>query len=171
MIRAIVYTTNTGSTKEYARILAEKTGLQYLSLEEAKQNLAKGTGIIYIGWIMASEIKGYKVARSRYKICAACAVGMGQTGTQITEVRNKTKIPEQIPVFTLQGGFDISKLSGIYKMMMGVMIKTAGKALAEKTDRTPDEDVMLEMMQHGGNHVCLENLSDVLKWYNSKVTV
>ena len=55
--------------------------------------------------------------------------------------------------------------------MMGVMIKTAGKALAEKTDCTPDEDVMLEMMQQGGNYVCLENLSDVLKWYNSRVAV
>ena len=171
MIRAIVYTTNTGSAKEYAEILAAKTDLWHMSLEEAKKKLPKGTQIIYIGWIMASEIKGYKEAKSRYQICAACAVGMGQTGTQIAEVRNKTKIPEQIPVFTLQGGFDIRKLSGMYKMMMGVMIKTAGKALAEKTDRTPDEDVMLEMMQHGGNHVCLENLSDVLKWYNSRVTV
>lgn len=170
MIRAIVYTTNTGSTKEYARILADKTGLPYLALEEAKKSLTKGTEIIYLGWIMASEIKGYKEAKSCYKICAAGAVGMGQTGTQIVEVRNKTKIPEQIPVFTLQGGFDIRKLSGMYKMMMGVMIKTAGKALAQKADRTPDEDVMLEMMQHGGNHVCLENLSDMINWYEKKVT-
>ena len=69
MIRAIVYTTNTGTSKEYAEILATKTDLSHMSLEEAKKKLPKGTQIIYIGWIMASEIKGYKEAKSRYKEC------------------------------------------------------------------------------------------------------
>ncbi len=34
---AIVYTTNTGSTERYARLLAEETGLPVYSLEEAKK--------------------------------------------------------------------------------------------------------------------------------------
>ena len=50
--------------------------------------------------------------------------------------------------------------------MMTIMIKTAGKGLAEKQDRTPDEDVMLEMMTRGGSRVSAENLADVLDWWN-----
>lgn len=48
---------------------------------------------------------------------------------------------------------------------MSMMNKTAGKALAEKADRTPDEDDMPDMMQHGGERVNVENLRCVLDWY------
>ena len=62
----------------------------------------------------------------------------------------------------------MNKLHGMYKLMMQVMAKTAGKGLAEKTDRTPDEDVMLDMMLHGGNYVSEENLRPVLDWYTGQ---
>ena len=39
--------------------------------------------------------------------------------------------------------------------MMNVMVKTAGKGLANKTDRTPEEDDMLDMMINGGKRVSL----------------
>ena len=52
-------------------------------------------------------------------------------------------------------------------MMMSVMVKTVGKSLREKSDRTPDEDLTLEMMTNGGNYVSEENLSEVLRWYES----
>lgn len=68
------------------------------------------------------------------------------------------------PLFTLQGGFDIQKLNGVYKLMMTIMVKTAGKGLAEKQDRTPDEDVMLEMLTQGGSRVSADNLAEVLAW-------
>ena len=82
----------------------------------------------------------------------------------VQEVRKANAIPEKTPLFTLQGGFDIQKLRGIYKLMMTIMVKTAGKGLAEKQDRTPDEDVMLEMLTRGGSRVSAENLAEVLAW-------
>lgn len=109
------------------------------SMKEAEKKVKPGAEIIYMGWIMAGKIKGYPEAARKYNIKAVCGVGMGQTGTQLTEVRAKNKIPQRIPLFTLQGTFDIRKLHGVYKMMMNVMVKTAGKALADKSDRTPEE--------------------------------
>ena len=53
-------------------------------------------------------------------------------------------------------------------MMMDIMVKTAGKALENKTDRSPEEEDMLDMMLHGGERVRVENLKDVTDWYNSK---
>ncbi|MDO4554263.1 MAG: flavodoxin domain-containing protein, partial [Lachnospiraceae bacterium] len=152
MMKAIVYTSNAGSTAEYAQLLSREILLPYYDLDAAKKKLKPGDEIIYFGWILASEIKGYKEAQKRYKVSAVCAVGMGETGSQIDEVRKKNHVPESVPVFTLQGQFDLTKLKGLYKIMMSMMVKTAGKALSEKVDRTPEEDVMLEMMQHGGNH-------------------
>ena len=71
-------------------------------------------------------------------------------------------------LLTLQGNFDVKKLHGVYRPMMEIMVKTAGKALAEKKDRTPEEDDMLDMMLHGGERVKEENLGAVLDWYSAQ---
>ena len=48
------------------------------------------------------------------------------------------------------------------------MVKTAGKGLANKPDRTPEEDDMLDMMLHSGNRVSIDNLGSVLDWYRTR---
>ena len=93
---------------------------------------------------------------------------MGQTGSQTEDVRQKTAIPESIPVFTLQGNFNVKKLHGLYRAMMEIMVKTAGKGLAEKKDRTPEENDMLDMILHGGERVKIDHLSAVLAWYKTQ---
>ena len=165
---AIIYTTNTGSTEQYAKLLAQKTGLPAYSLAEAKKQVFAGAEVIHLGRIMAGSVKGYAEAAKRYRVCAVCAVGMGQTGTQTDSVRKKSAVPANIPLFTLQGNFDVKKLHGVYRLMMEIMVKTAGKGLAEKSDRTPEEDDMLDMMLHGGERVKAENLCAVLDWYSAQ---
>ena len=167
-MNAIIYTTNTGSTERYAELLAQKTGLPVYSLTEAKRGVSTGAEVIYLGWIMAGSVKGYAGAAKRYRVRAVCGVGMGQTGTQADSVRKKSAVPANIPLFTLQGNFDVKKLHGIYRPMMEIMVKTAGKGLAEKSGRTPEEDDMLDMMLHGGERVKAENLSAVLDWYSAQ---
>ena len=167
-MNAIIYTTNTGSTERYAKLLAQKTGLPAYSLAEAKKQVFAGAEVIYLGWIMAGSVKGYAEAAKRYRVRAVCGVGMGQTGTQTDSVRKKSSVPADIPLFTLQGNFDVKKLYGIYRLMMKIMVKTAGKGLAEKKDRTPEEDDMLDMMLHGGERVKAENLSAVLDWFSAQ---
>ena len=167
-MNAIIYTTNTGSTERYAKLLAQKTGLPAYSLAEAKKQVFARAEGIYLGWIMAGSVKGYAEAAKRYRVRAVCGVGMGQTGTQTDSVRKKSSVPANIPLFTLQGNFDVKKLHGIYRPMMEIMVKTAGKALAEKKGRTPEEDDMLDMMRCGGKRVKAENLSAVLDWYSAQ---
>lgn len=150
---AIIYTTNTGSTGQYAKLLAQETGLPAYSLAEAKKRVFAGAEVVYLGWIMAGSVKGCAGAAKRYQVCAVCGVGMGQTGTQTDSVRKKSEIPANIPLFTLQGNFNVKKLHGIYRFMMEIMVKTVGKGLAAKKDRTPEEDDMLDMMLHGGERV------------------
>jgi hypothetical protein len=167
-MNAIIYTTNTGSAERYAELLAQKTGLPVYSLAEARNAVSTGAEVIYLGWIMAGAVKGYAEAAKRYRVRAVCAVGMGRTGTQADSVRKKTAVPTGIPVFTLQGNFDVKKLHGVYRPMMELMVKTVGKGLAEKADRTPEEDDMLDMMRCGGERVKEENLSAVLDWYSAR---
>lgn len=62
----------------------------------------------------------------------------------------------------------MKKLHGVYRLMMEIMVKTAGKGLAEKGDRTPEEDDMLDMMRCGGERVKEGNLGAVLDWYSAQ---
>ena len=110
-MKAIIYTSNTGSTERYARLL-EQTGLPAYSLTEAKEAVPAGEDVLYLGWIMAGSVKGYGAAAKRYRVRALCGVGMWQTGTQA--------------------------------------------------------DNVLELMQHGGERVGIDQLSAVLDWYNAQ---
>ena len=160
----ILYTSNTGFTAQYAALLSEQTGLPCFSLKAAG-HIQPGTPILYLGWLMAGNVQGYKEAAKKYTICAVCGVGMGAKGSQIADVRKTNALPDEMPVFVLQGGFDRKRLHGIYKLMMTVMKNTVGKSLARKPDRTPDEDTMLDLLENGGSRVSPENLSSVLDWY------
>ena len=160
----ILYTSNTGFTAQYAALLSEQTGLPCFSLKAAG-HIQPGTPILYLGWLMAGNVQGYKEAAKKYTICAVCGVGMGAKGSQIADVRKTNALPDEMPVFVLQGGFDRKRLHGIYKLMMTVMKITVGKSLARKPDRTPDEDTMLDLLENGGSRVSPENLSSVLDWY------
>ena len=164
-MEAIIYTTNTGSAEQYAKMLAEQTGLSVFSMEEAKSEVEEGSEIIYLGWIMAAQVKGYKTAAKKYKIRAVCAVGMEKTGTRTEEIRKKTFVPAEVPLFTLQGNFNVKKLHGFYRLMMSMMVKMVTKQLVAKTDRTQRENEMLEIMLQGGENVRKENLAEVLDSY------
>ena len=163
----IVYTSNTGYTEKYAKLLGEQLGLPAFSAEQA-DSLPEGTEVLYLGWLMAGVVKGYKKAAQRFSVAAVCGVGMGPAGSQDSDVRKNNAIPQEVPVFTLQGGFDLQRLHGVYRVMMNIMARTAGKGLADKQNRTPEEDDMLDMMLHGGKRVKVKNLSAILDWYNAQ---
>ena len=160
----LVYTSNTGYTEKYAKLLGEQLGLPAFSAEQA-DSLPEGTEILYLGWLMAGVVKGYKKAAQRFSVAAVCGVGMGPAGSQDSDVRKNNAIPQEVPVFTLQGGFDRTKLHGIYRFMMGVMIKVMGSSLRKKENRTPEEDAMLEMVTNGGDFVDVRQLDGVIAWY------
>ena len=163
--KAIVYTSNTGYTAQYAALLAKKTGLRAYALNEALEKVPEGSAVIYMGWIMAGKIQGFITAVKNYQVAAVCGVGMGASGSQLADVRKANSLGDALPLFTLQGGFDMGRLKGIYKLMMQVMAKTVGKSLAAKQDRTAEEDQMLHLLTQGGSCVSEENLRPVLDWF------
>lgn len=160
-MKKLVFTTNTGHTVEYVKILSDETEMSAFSLEAAVKDLPKQTEVIYCGWLFANNIKGYKKAAKRFNIKAVCAVGLCDTGTAVEQVRKANKIPENIPIFTMQGGIDKGKLRGINRFMINMLIK----ALNSKKQPTDDEKRMIELLNSDENYVCKENTSEFMKWY------
>jgi hypothetical protein len=158
----IVYCSNTGLTKKYAQLLAKSTGLELYELGDALKRLDKNTDIIYMSWLMASTVKNYPKAAKRFNIKAVCAVGLCPTGELIEDIRRVQKLPETLPLFTLQGGMKRRELKGINRFMINMLIK----GMTAKKDKTPEDKAMLELLNTGGDLVREENLSAFLEWYN-----
>ena len=53
--------------------------------------------------------------------------------------------------------------------MMNLMVKASVKQLAQKKNRTPEEDDLLDMMQNGADRVRASELAAVLKWLKEQV--
>lgn len=161
---AIVYTSASGFTKKYAEMLSAKTGLPPYDLKQAKIRLAKGSDILYMGWLFAGGIKGCNQALKRYAVKAVCAVGMGNPPDADLPAIKKRHDFGNAPLFYLQGGFDIRKLRGLNKFLMKRMSEMIVKQIESKPEKTPDDAVMLDMVKNGRSMVKPENLVPVAEW-------
>lgn len=161
-MKAIVYTSKCGHTAEYAGILGKLTGLPVYSLKDAEKQLENGTSVIYLGWLMASMVQGFKKAAKKSKISAVCAVGLCDTGALLSEVQKANALPEGFPLFTMQGGMDKTKLHGPYKLMINMLTK----GLASQKERTETDELMLYLLTHGENLVSEKNTTAFMEWYN-----
>ena len=154
---SIVYVTNTGSAKKYAEMLSEKTGYPCYSL--ADSDAAVGSDVVFIGWVMAGAVKGLSEARTKFgTLKAVVAVGMMKTESQDAALKEKNSISE--PFFSLAGAFDVKKLSGMYKMMMSMMLKMLKSKMGESDDPKAKEAV--KMFDEGFDLVSEENLADLV---------
>ena len=158
----IVYTSETGHSLRYARMLSEKLDLSAIPLDEAINSVERNTEIIYIGWLFANSIKGYKKACKLFNITCTVAVGLCPTGELLQEVRRTNSISDTAPLFTVQGGMDREKLQGINKFMINTLVKVL------KMNKKPsDEDrEKLRLIEAGGDFVSEDNLTAILKFYN-----
>ncbi len=161
-MKAIVYTSKCGHTAEYAEILGKLTGLPVYSLKDAEKQLENGTTIIYLGWLMASRVQGYKRAAKKFKVSAVCGVGLCDTGALLPEVQKANALPEDFPLFTMQGGMDKTKLHGINKLMINMLTK----GLESQKERTETDERMLYLLTHNENWVSENNTAAFIEWYN-----
>ena len=157
---AIVYVSNTGYTARYAAILSQRLGIPAYTLADAVKALPAGTPVIYMGWLMAGSVKDCKKTARRFDVRAVVGVGLGDTGAQDEQARKACALPADVPVFTVQGGMDITKLRGPYRFV----IRMLTKVMAGKKDATPGEARMAELLQSGGDFVSEKELAAVLSW-------
>lgn len=159
-VDAIVYTSKNGHTKEYAEILSKKINVPIFSLEEAIEKLNKNSRIIYMGWIRANKVVGYKKAWKKFCVCLVIGCELSDTGTMIGDIRNKTNINSSVHLFTIQGGIKLSSLRGFDKFLIKMLISR----LSKSKKRTPQDDRLLYLLTHEESNVKEENLKATLDY-------
>lgn len=100
-----------------------------------------------------------------FTVNAVCGVGMSGGHSQVADIRKVNHMTEEISVCYLQGGFEMEKLHGVYRLMMQTMKKAVGKRLEGKANRTAEDDAMRDLLLQGGDLVSTDNLSEILNWY------
>ena len=115
---------------------------------------------------MAVKLQGYEKAKKQYTIRAACAVGMGPASqANADKLHAALSLPADVPVFTLQGGFDIRKLRGPYKWIMTLKCKQIRKTLEGKDHLSAAQQLTYDMATTGASAVSAENLAPIITWY------
>ncbi|WP_295633324.1 hypothetical protein [uncultured Intestinimonas sp.] len=158
-VRAILYTSATGFTERYARMLSEAAGLP--ACPAGGPDLpSPGSPVVYLGWLYAGRVRGLGRARGRYDLRAVCAVGMAPP-----EMVSLPRLAEDnglgdTPLFYLRGGYAPDRLPLPWRVMMAPMARKVAR------DRTEDPTAlaMKEAFAHGGDWVSPEDLGPVLDW-------
>jgi hypothetical protein len=163
----IVYESNSGFTKKYAELLAADIKADCFSLDEAKEKLAAGKPVVFLGWISAGIIRGCRKARKLFDVKAVAGVGMAAGSDKILSDLVRQNKLEGVRNFYLRGGFDLAKLKGFYKFIMKLGAAAVVKSLEKKENLTPQESEQLSDFKYGSDHVSKENLADMIAYCKS----
>ena len=94
----ILYQSNTGFTREYARMLARAEKLKCFEQGAGPQPPA-GVEVFYMGPLMAGHITGLDQAMKRCAVKGICGVGMSPPGEQVVRALARTNYTGGLPVF------------------------------------------------------------------------
>ena len=161
MIKAIVYKSNTGYTKQYAEMLSKSLKVPIYNLEEAKLKLKKHDEIVFLGWVCATKIQGLSKIKN-YNVKCIGAVGVYPTEKNYIESLRKTnKVNAEL--FYLRGGLNYNKLTGLKKKVLQFV-----RNMMEKENKVENQEI-IKIFKEGANYVSYENLEPMLKYVNSKL--
>ena len=156
----IIYCSNTGFTKQYTIMLANKLGIESIDVKDIKKYDIKDEEIIFLGWIFAGIIMGLNKVR-QYKLKCVISVGILRlTDEYKNELIKSNNIERDKSFFYIQGGIDYKELKGIKKILL--------KAVASniiKENKNENEGI-INILKNGGSLVKEENLNDIIEYIN-----
>ncbi len=152
MKTAVIYHSQTGFTKRYAKWIAEEAGADCLELSAAKKkNFDSYEAIVFGGWACAgsiSKLRWFKDHMEQWadkRLIVFCVGGSPIDNPEIEQFL-KQNFHEQklrnIDAFYCPGGFNYEKMSVSSKLMMKIFVKM----LKAKKEKTEAEKEMVKMI-------------------------
>jgi menaquinone-dependent protoporphyrinogen IX oxidase len=168
----VIYSSKTGFTKKYAKWLAEDLSADIIDVTEAKADtLLNYDTVIYGGGLYAIGISGIKyikqnISKLKNKKVVVFATGLSTSRDDVVRVvknHNFTAAEQkQLQLFYLRGGFDYSKLSLLYKVIMTFLKWKL--MLKSKHKLTTDEQGMLASYAKPVDFTRRENLEKMISY-------
>ena len=164
-IKAIVYESNTGFTKQYAELLSKTIGIPAIPTIDNSILFGDREAVIFLGWVCAGKINGIRMARLKFNPVIIAGVGMTpQSDKYAFALAQQNNI--DVPFYYLQGGMHREKLKGFYKIMFNMVARPIlRKAEKGKSQLSKQEQYMVDLIKNGGSFVKRENLEELIAKY------
>ncbi len=167
MIKAIIYNSNTGFTKQYAYHFAISTNLPIYTISEAKKKLSKGDEIIYFSWIKNNKIVKLNKVK-QYNIAYVGAVGMSFYSDELIESLKKDNSFNNI--YYLQGGIRYRMLNTIDRIIMS-FVRKSFKKNHKKHKLSSEGEIIYDRLNRGYENVDLNALGHLIEWYKDSINL
>ena len=170
MKKIIIYGSQYGTTRRYAKKMSEMTGIPVMSYEEIK-DLSQYDGIIHFGGLYAGGVKGLKnTIKALPQDASLMIVTVGLTDVSVKENTDhiKKSISQQVPqsvlartkILHLRGGINYSQLSFMHKTMMSLLYKKARNLPEEK--KSPEVRDMIDTYNQKVDFTDFSSLQQVI---------
>ncbi len=161
--KSVVFSSNTGFTEAYARMLSDEIGVPVFSLKQACRHLQRGDSVFYIGWVKASRIIGLRRASGRFSVAGVASVGLMMDEESLERIKRGNGISDNTPYFALPGGLALDKLHGLDKLLFNL-----GRKAMARTSREPGKDNMetYKILTEGVSFVDKKHLKPIINAYS-----
>ncbi|MFP4364390.1 MAG: flavodoxin domain-containing protein [Spirochaetia bacterium] len=176
MKTVVIYKSESGFTKKYAKWIAEELAADIFEYSYIKpSDLHYYDVVIFGGSLHAVGINGIDIIKTNLDALEEKKVVVFATGASpkregiLEEVKNKnftTAEQKRIAFFYLRGGFDYSKLTLKNKLLMNLM-KWKIK-MKKPEDRTPDEKGMLAAFSQPVDFTKKERAKELIDYVTAK---
>ena len=153
----VIYSSQTGFTKQYAQWIAEVFAGDTMTIKDANKKkddfFEQYDALVYGGFAMAGSINKVKwflekANRWREKKLAVYCVGASPDGAKDIEIALHNALTDEqreyMKAFYCPGGLNYENMPGPSKLAM----RAFASVMRKKKDKTEDEKVMAEMIQH-----------------------
>jgi menaquinone-dependent protoporphyrinogen IX oxidase len=173
MKTVVIYTSKRGSTKKYAEWIGEELKCDVIEYnKDCLDKLNAYEQIIYGGWVRGGGIVGLDKLRKNYKYIDGKKLMVFAVGLSIDNKENYIQLREinfkaplnLAPLFVLPGAFDPEKLTGVDKMIIGILKKVIGgkKNNDSKGENESEQQIMMESLEKGVDLVDKSKINQIL---------
>lgn len=138
---AVIYKSSYGSTRKYARWIAEELGADLLETDQTKASaLDNYDVIVYGGGLYAGGVNGISLITKNFDCIKDKAIYLFTVGAadvtdqgNIDHIRKSlssvltAEMQEKITLYHFRGGMDMPNMGFVHRMMMGMMLKAVRK--------------------------------------------
>ncbi len=164
----IIYHSQTGFTEQYARWMAEELSCPCVSFEERDTvDFSKYDEILFGSWCHAGQLRNIKWFRGmlpewKGKRKLLFAVGASpEKNPQIKAFLTEIAMPEEgVSAFYLPGGLRYERMGASSRIMM----KLFAAMVKKKKAKTPEEDVMAQMISRSYDISDRNYIAPIVEW-------
>ncbi len=152
MKTAVIYNSQTGFTKKYAKWISQELGADCFEFSKAKkQNFDDYEAIVFGGWACAGGISKFKWFKEKVekwankKLVAFCVGGTPMGSPLIDQAMQRVLTDEErkkIDLFYCPGGMNYDLMSSSSRVMM----KMYAKMLKSKKNKSAEDEAMIKMI-------------------------